>query len=320
MHPGDPAVALDVAARIIRTAAGRAYRADAIVVATGATARRLPGQDGIAGVHVLRTLDDALRLRDDLLPGRRLVVVGDGVLGCEIAATAAGMGVDTTLAGPQAAPMALQLGPFVAGHLRNLHTARGVRLRLGTAVTGLATASSRVCGAHLADGEVLPADVVVVAFGAAPATGWLRDSRLALDDGVVCGSRCRAAPGIYAVGDVARFHHESLDRSIRLENRTNATEQAAVVAANILGGDLSYRPLPYFWTDQFDVKIQVFGTPTPDMRTQVIDGDPAAGRFVAAYHVGDRPAAILGWNMPKQARQQRQRLLTGPTHLTPARR
>jgi NADPH-dependent 2,4-dienoyl-CoA reductase/sulfur reductase-like enzyme len=309
LHLGDRAVALDVPTRTVRTEHGRTYHGDAIVVATGANPRRLPGSEGTAGVHVLRSLDDTLRLRDDLSPGRKLVVVGDGVLGSEIAATAVQLGVDTTLAGPQQAPMELQLGSQVAAMLRELHTRRGVRLRLGTGVTALETDDGRVSGVRLATGEVLAAEVVVIAFGAAPATEWLAGSDLHLDNGVVCDARCQAADGIWAVGDVARFHHEHLGRPVRLENRTNATEQAAVVAANILGDDQSYTPIPYFWTDQFDVKIQVYGTPTPDMRMTVVDGDPASGRFVTVYHGQDRPAAVLGWNMPKQARQQRQQLL-----------
>ncbi|WP_033343198.1 NAD(P)/FAD-dependent oxidoreductase [Catenuloplanes japonicus] len=309
---GERAVALDSATRTVTTSGGMSVRGDAIVIATGATPRRLPGSEGVAGVHVLRGLDDTLRLREDLEPGRRLVVVGDGVLGSEIAATAVGLGVDTTLVGPQAAPMRLQLGDEVSALLGQLHTDQGVRLRLGTAVDGLVVSEGRASGVRLTTGEVLPADVVVIAFGAAPATDWLAGSGLYLDNGVVCDSRCLAADGVWAVGDVARFHHEHLRRSIRLENRTNATEQAMLVAANILGADRAYTPVPYFWTDQFHVKIQVYGTPTPEMRFGVVDGSPESGRFVGVYHLGDRPAAVLGWNMPKQARQHRQLLLPVP--------
>ncbi|MEV6350836.1 FAD-dependent oxidoreductase [Actinoplanes sp. NPDC051851] len=312
-HLGDPAVALDPASRTVHTASGRRHQADAIVVATGATARTLPGQDTVAGVHVIRTLDDATGLRAELTPGRRLVVVGDGVLGCEVAATAAALGLDTTLVGPQQAPMRAQLGPRAADLLGLLHTANGVRLRLTTTVTGLAVDGARVRGVETTDGQVLPADVVLVAFGATPATGWLDGSGLTLVDGIVCDAYCRAAPGVWAVGDVARFHHEGLGRDVRLENRTNATEQAAAVAADILGAGRPYTPVPYFWTDQFDVKIQVHGIPGPGMHTEVTDGDPTAGRFVLTYHLDGRPAAVLGWNMPKQARRQRQSLLTAMT-------
>lgn len=216
---GDPATGLDVPSRTVRTASGRVLSADAVVVATGLRPRTLPGQAGLAGVHVLRTLDDALALREDLLSCTRLVVVGDGVLGAEIAATACGMGVNVTLAGPQPAPLACQLGQPAAGLLADLHTERGVELRLGAAAGGLTERHGRVTGVRLETGDVLPADVVVVAFGAAPVTDWLATSGLDLDNGVVCDSRCRAAEGVYAVGDVARWHHETLGRSLRLENR-----------------------------------------------------------------------------------------------------
>jgi NADPH-dependent 2,4-dienoyl-CoA reductase/sulfur reductase-like enzyme len=303
---GDPAVALDVRERAVHTASGRILTADAVVVATGLRPRTLPGQDGLAGVHVVRTLDDTLALRAELLSCSRAVVVGDGVLGTEIAATVRGMGIAVTLAGPQPAPLAYQFGPLVSGLLAELHTASGVDLRLGAGVTGLDGRDGRVSGVRLETGEVLPADVVVVAFGAAPATEWLESSGLALENGLVCDSRCRAADGVYAAGDVARWHHEGLDVALRLENRTNATEQAHLVAANILGADVPYTPVPYFWTDQFDVKIQVYGTLFADAEVSIVDGDPAGGRFVAQYRRNGEVTGVLGWNMPKQARLRRQ--------------
>ncbi|MFJ6671407.1 NAD(P)/FAD-dependent oxidoreductase [Actinosynnema sp. NPDC091369] len=306
---GDPAVSLDPVTRAVRTASGGVLRADAVVVATGVRPRTLPDQVGLAGVHVLRTLGDAVALRADLLTAGRLVVVGDGVLGAEVAATARGLGLDVTLAGPQPAPLAAQLGPFAAGLLAELHAGHGVRLRLNTAVLGLTWQAGRVTGVRLDDGDVLPADVVVVALGSIPNTEWLRDSGLAVDNGVVCDAGCRAAPGVYAVGDVARWRHEGLGALLRLENRTNATEQAGVVADNILGADRSYAPVPYFWTDQFDAKVQVFGVLPPGAEVSVEDGDVTARRFVALYRHGGEPVGVLGWNMPKQARQLRQRLL-----------
>ncbi|MFG1705332.1 NAD(P)/FAD-dependent oxidoreductase [Nonomuraea sp. M3C6] len=309
---GDPAVGLDPATRTVHTASGRALRADAVVIATGLRARVLPGQAGLAGVHVLRTLDDALALRAELRSSARLVVVGEGVLGAEIAATARGMGLTVTMAGPQPAPLASQLGPAVAGLLADLHAEQGVRLRLGAGVSGLAGEQGRVTGVCLDTGEVLPADVVVVAIGADPATGWLAGSGLRLDNGLVCDSRCRAAEGIYAAGDVARWHHADLGTSIRLENRTNAVEQAGAVAANILGDDRPYSPVPYFWTDQFDAKIHVHGTPSPDAELTVVEGDLASRRFVALYRQDGRTTGVLGWNMPKQARLRRQEVTSLP--------
>lgn len=313
---GDAAVALDTATRTVRAESGRELRADAIVIATGVRPRVLPGQEGLTGVHVLRTLDDALALRKDLLGSARLVVVGEGVLGAEIAATARTLGLDVTMAGPLPAPLALQVGPLVSGLLAELHGERGVRLRLGTGVMGLAGEHGRVTGVLLGTGEVLPADTVVVAIGATPATEWLADSGLRLDNGVVCDSRCRAAEGVYAVGDVARWHHERLGRPVRLENRTNATEQAAAVAGVILGEDRPYQPVPYFWTDQFDAKLQVHGLLPPDAEVDVVEGDVTARRFVARYRSDGVVTGVLGWNMPKQARLRRQEIadaLNAPT-------
>ncbi|MDQ2585055.1 NAD(P)/FAD-dependent oxidoreductase [Saccharothrix yanglingensis] len=306
---GDPAVSLDPVARTVRTASGTVLRADVVVLATGVRPRVLPDQAGLAGVHVLRTLDDAVALRAALLGGGRLVVVGDGVLGAEVAATACGLGLDVTLAGPQRAPLAAQLGPLVSGVLADVHRERGVRLRLGAAVAGLAGRDGRVTGVRLDTGEVLPADVVVVALGAIPNTGWLTGSGLRLDDGVVCDARCRAADGVYAVGDVARWHHEGLGGLLRLENRTNATEQAVAVADDILGAGRPYAPVPYFWTDQFDARVQVHGVLAPGASVSVVDGDVAVRRFVALYERDGEAVGVLGWNMPKQARALRQRLL-----------
>jgi NADPH-dependent 2,4-dienoyl-CoA reductase/sulfur reductase-like enzyme len=316
---GDPAVGLDTATRTVHTASGRALRADAVVVATGVRPRTLPGQADLDGVHVLRTLDDALALQADLLESSRLVVVGDGVLGAEIAATAHGMGLQVTLAGPQPAPMASQVGPSVAELLAELHAERGVRMRLGAGVSGLVGHDGTVTGVRLGTGEVLPADVVVVAIGADPVTGWLPAGDLQIDNGLMCDSRCRAAEGIYAVGDVARWHHDQLGTSLRLENRTNATEQAGIVAANLLGDDLPYRPVPYFWTDQFDAKIQVHGVLHADAEVTVVDGDPASRRFVALYSRDGRVTGVLGWNMPKQTRLRRQAVADALADLEPVR-
>jgi NADPH-dependent 2,4-dienoyl-CoA reductase/sulfur reductase-like enzyme len=193
--------------------------------------------------------------------------------------------------------------------LRDLHAERGVRLRLGAAVLGLTGQDGRVTGVRLDSGDVLPADVVVVALGAIPNTDWLLDSGLRLDNGVVCDAGCRAAEGVYAVGDVARWHHEHLGALLRLENRTNAAEQAGVVADNILGADRAYTPVPFFWTDQFDAKLQLFGSAPIGAEVSVVDGDVTARRFVALYRHAGEPVGVLGWNMPKQARQLRQRVL-----------
>jgi NADPH-dependent 2,4-dienoyl-CoA reductase/sulfur reductase-like enzyme len=260
-------------------------------------------------VHVLRTLADAAALRADLLGARRVVVVGDGVLGAETAATVRTMGLEVCLVGPQPAPMTGQLGPLVARRLSALHAGNGVVLRAGVLLDGLLTRDGRVSGVRLSDGEELEADVVVTAIGSSPATDWLDGSGLRLDDGVVCDAYCRAADGVWAVGDVARWHHEGLGRLLRLENRTNASEQALAVAGNILGENRPYSPVPYFWTDQFDVRIQVFGLPSAEAPARVVEGDLAQGRFVVCQDGPRGPVSVLGWNMPRQTRSHRASLV-----------
>jgi NADPH-dependent 2,4-dienoyl-CoA reductase/sulfur reductase-like enzyme len=212
------------------------------------------------------------------------------------------------MTGPQEVPMGLQLGTFVGGLLGRLHQEAGVRLRLGEGVSGFTQEGGRATGVTLTGGDTLSADVVVVAVGARPTTDWLTDSGLELNDGVVCDEFCRAAPGIYAVGDVARWSHAGLGTSIRLENRTNAVEQAFAVADTILGTPVRYAPVPYFWTDQLGTKIQVHGSVSAEAEVSVVDGNVEAGRFVARYQVGNDVTAVVGWNMPKQSRVRRQEI------------
>ena len=316
---GDPAVSLDVSSHVVRTACGRTLTADAVVIATGLKPRMLPGGGDLSGVHVLRTLNDALGLRAALQAGlttdARVVVVGDGVLGAEITATARSMGLNVTMTGPQPRPLDMQFGPMVSGMLADLHTENGVTLRLGTGVDRITGAGGAVTGVRLSDGEVIPADLVVVAVGAAPETSWLEGSGLTLDNGVVCDASCRAAEGIYAAGDVARWHHETLGTTLRLENRTNASEQAGAVADAILGSSAPFVPVPYMWTDQHGVKIQVHGTLHPDAEVTIADGDPSVvneqgkRRFVARFRHEGRVTGVLGWNMPKQTIQRRREIL-----------
>ncbi|MEU4654937.1 FAD-dependent oxidoreductase [Streptomyces sp. NPDC023723] len=290
---GRTAVRLDTDARRLVLDDGERLAYRTLVLATGLHARTLPRQPALAGVHTLRTLRDARRLRADLEGTRRVVVVGAGVLGCEIAATARTLGHYVTLVEPEPHPMRRVLGDRLGAHVARLHTGRGVRLLTSTAVAGPVGAHGRVTGVRTAHGEVLPADVVVVAVGGRPATDWLAGSGLTLDDGVVCDTRSRAAEHVYAVGDVARFPD---GRGTRLENRTNATEQGLFVAADILGARSAYRPLPYLWSDQFGVRIQVYGGVPAHAAVRIVQGAAAEGRFVAHAEADGRLVGIVGWN------------------------
>jgi NADPH-dependent 2,4-dienoyl-CoA reductase/sulfur reductase-like enzyme len=301
---GRAATALDVTHRQVQLDDGAPIAFDGLIIATGVTPRRVPGSD-LAGVHVLRTLDDAIALRTALCAGPRVVVVGAGVLGTEVAAAARTMGLEVTLVGPQPVPMHRPFGDRIGALVAELHRDHGTRLRCDTPVHRLVGADGHVTGVELADGTRLPADLVLLAVGSTPATGWLTGSGLRLDDGVVCDQRCEAAPGIYAAGDVASWHNPHFGIRMRVEHRMNATEQAMAAAANLLGAPQAFAPVPYFWTDQYDTKIQAYGIVPPDAELQILDGDSAQGRFTAAYGHHGTVVGVLGWNSPREVRTLR---------------
>ncbi|ANZ20770.1 FAD-dependent pyridine nucleotide-disulfide oxidoreductase [Streptomyces noursei ATCC 11455] len=301
---GQRAVALDVPGRRVSLEGGESIGFDALVIATGVAPRRLPDGD-LAGVHVLRTLDDAIGLRAALRAGPRVVVVGAGFLGTEVAAAARAMGLDVTVAEPEPVPVRRPFGNRIGALVAELHRDHGTRLRCGVPVRRLRGAGGRVTGVELGDGTTLPADVVVMALGAAPATGWLEGSGLRLGDGVECDAYCQAAPGIYAAGDVASWPNAHFGTRMRLEHRMNATEQAMAVAGNLLGDATPFAPVPYFWTDQYDTRIQAYGIFPPDAEMRIVYGDTSDGHFAAAYGHHGRVVGVLGWNAPCQARTLR---------------
>lgn len=305
MRLGTRAVALDLNDRTVELHDGERLPYDGLIIATGITPRRLPAGHDMAGVHVLRTVEDTLALRTHLHPGRRLVVIGAGFLGCEVAAAARKAGVQVCVVDPLPAPMLRQLGQDIGQHAATLHREHGVDIRCGVAVRRL-LGNGTVTGVELATGAVLDADVVLVAIGSTPATDWLAGSGLTVDDGVVCDARCRAAPGVYAAGDVARWWHDTLGTHVRVEHRMNATEQAIAAATNLLGADSPFTPIPYFWTDQYDTRIQAYGTFPPGCSATIAHGDPGERRFIAHYILDERITGVLAWNMPKELRAERQ--------------
>ena len=301
---GVAATGLDQDSRTVRLSDGGEVRYADLVIATGVHARKLNAGHDLAGVHVLRTLDDTLALQADLARARSLVVIGAGFLGTEAAASATALGVAATVVDPLPVPMIRQFGAEIGGLVAELHRERGVTMLLGTGVSQI-YGTDRVQGVELADGRKLEADVVVVAIGSVPATHWLADSGLDIGDGVRCDEFCRAAPHIYAAGDVARWHNPLFGTDMRVEHRMNATEQAIAVAANLLGTPTPFAPAPYFWTDQFDVKIQAYGMFPPEAEVTIAHGDPAERKFVAHYRRDGVIVGVLGWNMARQVRTDR---------------
>lgn len=298
---GRPARSLDPAARRVEVEGGDRVAYDGLIIATGASPRMLPGTPRLEGILTLRTLDDCLALRRYLEGTPRVVVVGAGFIGMEVAATARQREASVTVVEALEVPFQTTLGASMGELCAALHRDQGVEVRCATRVAGF-VGEKRVEGVRLGDGTTLPADVVVVGIGVRPNTAWLESSGLALDDGVVCDATLAAsAPGIYAAGDVARWHHELFDESMRVEHWTNASEQGEVAAQNLLAGPDGATPfatVPFFWSDQYDVKIQFAGRAGGE-EVRVVAGSPEERRFVALYRRGDRLDGVLAFNWPR---------------------
>lgn len=308
---GSRATGLDGSRRSIGLADGREIRADGVVVATGAAARRLPGASGLAGVHVLRTLDDARVLRDELAVGGRLVVIGGGFVGAEVASTAYGLGLDVTVVEAAPTPLAGPLGETMGGVVSALHADHGVRLLCGVGVKGL-SGERRVEGVLLEDGRGIPADTVVVGVGARPCVDWLAGSGVALDDGVTCGADGRTSlPGVVAVGDCAAWYDPHVGRHRRVEHWTGALERPDTAVATLLSSGaaeiVAPRP-PYFWSDQYGVNIQFVGHAAGADSVTVEEGTTGDRSFLAVYRRAGRPVAVLGMNQQRLFTRWRKQL------------
>ncbi|WP_189819568.1 NAD(P)/FAD-dependent oxidoreductase [Streptomyces olivaceoviridis] len=297
---GVSATAVDRTARTVTLAHGGTVPYDALVIATGVRPRLLPGGHGRPGVHVLRTREDALALRDRLGDGRRLVIIGGGFLGTEVAAAARQRGADVTIVESGAEPLARIIGRAAGRFITGIHRDRGVRILTGLKAETFDTADGAVTGVRLDDGRTLPADDVLVATGSVPNTDWLRGSGLDIDDGLLCDAHGRCAPGIHAAGDVARWFNPLFGRAIRVEHRTSASEQGIAVARDLLtpATPQPAAPVPYFWTDQYEVKVQSHGYLPGHEESAVLDGDLAEGRALIGYRRGRHLTGVLAIGMP----------------------
>jgi NADPH-dependent 2,4-dienoyl-CoA reductase/sulfur reductase-like enzyme len=308
---GARAVTLDLDDHTVGLDGGDRIRFDGLVVATGAAPRRLRGQEEHDHVVVLRTLDDALDLRDRIASGdRRVVVIGAGFIGLEVAATARQLGNDVLVLEGGPAPLVRALGEEMGAAVSAVHADHGVEIRCGVKVEGLAS------GAVLIDGGWHErADVVVVGIGVAPATGWLEGSGLHVDDGVVCRADLNAGrPLVYAAGDVARWHNPLFDEVMRVEHWTNAAEQGALAASNLLAESMGqatrpYAPVPFFWSEQYDRRIQFLGRAGTDDEVRVVAGSVEERRFAALFGREGRLHGVLGLNMPRHVMPFRNHLI-----------
>ncbi|MGA5464311.1 NAD(P)/FAD-dependent oxidoreductase [Mycobacterium sp. NPDC050041] len=306
---GAGAKSVDTAARTLTLTDGREIGYDELVIATGLVPKRIPSFPDLAGIHVLRNFNESLALREAAGSARRAVVVGAGFIGCEVAASLRSLGVEVTLVEPQPAPLANVLGEQIGELVARVHRAEGVDVRCGVGVSEV-VGTDKVEKVVLADGAEVEADLVVVGIGSTPAVGWLEGSGIELDNGVVCDSQGRSsAQNVWAIGDVASWR-DTVGQQVRVEHWSNVADQARVLVPAMLGQDVpQVVSVPYFWSDQYDVKIQCLGEPEADDIVHVVEDD--GRKFLAFYERDGVVAGVVGGGMPGKVMKTRAKIANG---------
>ena len=307
---GAAAQSLDTSAQTLTLAGDTVLGYDDLVIATGLVPRRIPSLPDLDGIHVLRSLDEALALREHAGRARRAVIVGAGFIGCEVAASLRRLGVDVVLVEPQPTPLAAVLGEQIGELVARLHRTEGVDVRTGTGVAGVRGTDGHVSAVELSDGTVLEADLVLVGIGSRPATDWLVGSGVALDNGVVCDEVGRtSAQHVWAIGDVASWR-DAHGHQVRVEHWSNVAEQARMMVPAMLGLEPpELVVVPYFWSDQYDVKIQCLGEPEADDTVHLVSDD---GRKFLAYYSRDGVlVGVVGGGMPGKVMKARSKIAAG---------
>ena len=295
------ATRIDRSAKRVELADGGSVAYDKLILTTGGTARKLPIPGGDSPrVFYLRTIEDSLAIRDAIGPGKKLAVIGGGWIGLEVAATARKRGTSVVVIEALDRLCARTVPPAISAFLRARHEREGVDIRLGVGVKAIEDSGRLVI--RLADGSAIEADAVVAGIGLEPDVALARDAGLTVDNGIVVDEQGRTSdPDIFAAGDCANTPLPCLGRRVRLESWANAQNQAIVAAKAALGQDARYDELPWFWSDQYDVNLQILGLPArwPE---PVVRGDPASGSFSHFYLDGERIAAIVSVNAPRDLR------------------
>lgn len=318
-RPGTTATRIDRAARTVTLSSGTKIAYDVLVIATGARANALPvpGAD-LRGLMVLRTAADAETLKRAIGPGKRLAVVGGGYVGLEVAASGRALGAEVVALEREARLLARVACPVLSSFFRGYHESKGVTFELGAGVVGFEGRDGHVTGVALADGRVLPCDVAVLGVGATPNDEIATEAGLETARGIVVDLEGRTSdPAIFAIGDVAHRPLPLYDRMHRLESVPNALEQAKQVASAITGRPAPPAEVPWFWSDQFDLKLQIAGLAF-DADRIIVRGDPATARFAVFHLKGDRLHAVEAVNAPPEFMAGKQFILRG-TALAPDR-
>jgi 3-phenylpropionate/trans-cinnamate dioxygenase ferredoxin reductase subunit len=308
---GNAARTLDTDSQTVTLADGTALGYDQLVIATGLAPKRIPTFPELDGIRVLRSLDDAVALREQAETATRAVVVGAGFIGCEVAASLRALGLEVVLVEPQPTPLASVLGERIGELVARLHRAEGVDVRTGVGVAEV-RGDGAVSAVVLGDGAVLETDLVVVGIGSRPRTDWLAGSGvdLADDGGVLCdGAGRTSAPHVWALGDVASWR-DSAGHQSRVEHWSNVADQARALVPAMLGRDAPAAvSVPYFWSDQYDVKIQCLGEPQAGDVVHVVVDD--GRKFLAYYERDGALAGVVGGGMPGKVMKTRAKIAAG---------
>ena len=318
VQPDTRVAGIDRERRHVVPETGPARPYDKLILSVGARARRLrlPGSE-LDGIHYLRTIDNVIAIRKDMEEGRRLVIVGAGYIGLEVAAVATTLGLEVVVVEMQDRVMKRVVSPQVSRIYERVHREHGVDLRLNAGIERF-IGTGRVTGLRLASGEQIAADLVVVGIGIEPNTALAAEAGLEVEDGIVVDDRCRTSdPDIYAVGDCTFHPNALLGRSIRLESVHNALEQARTAAANLCGEDLRYADVPWFWSDQYDLKLQIAGL-SQGYDQAIMRGDGNDRSFTCVYLDGGHIIAVDAVNSPKDFIQSK-KLIADHATLDPER-
>lgn len=299
---GTKAVSLDPDSLALTLDTGLRVHANGIILATGARARTLSGLTGFSNSFTLRTLTDARALAGEIVPGGRMLIIGAGFIGAEVASSARAAGMEVALVNSGGIPFRSAFGEHMGAFLGSLHESNGVELIRSTGIRDVEHDSGRITGITLADGRHLAADVVVVGIGSTPNTDWLAGSGLALGNGVLCDSMGRTSrDGIVAVGDCSAWFSELHEQQRRTEHWTDAAERPTLAVAAMLGRHpvVLERKAPYFWSDQYGVRIQFAGDCWDADRLEVVAGSEAEHNLLTVYYRGEEPVAVLGMNQAR---------------------
>ena len=282
---------LDLSASSVHLQGGDPVHFDGLVIANVARPKRLPGSD-LDGIFTLRTVEDAQAIRERAQAGaRKVAIVGAGFIGSEVTASLRKLECDVTLIDMDPFPLLRVMGQEVGKFCADLHRAHGVHLELGVKFAGMA-GTSKVEGVRLEDGRVIDADLAIVGVGVTPNIEWLRDSGVPLGDGVLCDAACSAGDRIVAAGDLARWEHPRYG-SIRVEHWDNAIAQGEAAAETLLGDAKPFGMIPFFWSDQYECKLQLIGRPANTDELRVVEGTQDARKFVAVFHRGRKITAAF---------------------------